>query len=106
MRVGQANAEKPRVPPAELRKPADTDAVLKDVLLAVPQKQPSLLTEIISALEMVGAMLLMNREQVLWSGRGLGASSLVFFSSFFSTSVLSFGSSFSIKHQSIKCEEP
>lgn len=40
MRVRQANAEKPRVPPAELRKPADTDAVLKDALLAVRQKQP------------------------------------------------------------------
>lgn len=45
----------------------------------------------ISALEMVGAMLLMNREQVLWSGRGLGESSLGFFSSFLSSSASSFG---------------
>lgn len=49
------------------------------------------LTAIISPLEMVGAMLLMNREQVLWSGRGLGESSLGFFSSFLSSSAFSFG---------------
>lgn len=36
-------------------------------------------------------MLLMNREQVLWRGRGLGESSLVFFSSFLSSSAFSFG---------------
>lgn len=52
------------------------------------------LTAMISALEIVGAMLLMNREQVLWRGRGLGASSLGFFSSlssFSSSSAFSFG---------------
>ena len=65
------------------------------------------LTETISVLEMVGAMLLMKREQVLWSGRGLGASSLGFFfsslssftsrssssSGFFSSTFTSFASS-------------
>lgn len=50
-----------------------------------------LLTATISALEIVGAMLLMNREQVLWRGLGLGASSLGFFSSFFTSSAFSFG---------------
>lgn len=40
---------------------------------------------------MVGAMLLMNREQVLWRGRGLGESSLGFFSSFLSSSEFSLG---------------
>lgn len=49
------------------------------------------LTAIISALEIVGAMLLMNSEQVLWRGRGLGESSLGFFSSFLSSSEFSFG---------------
>lgn len=49
------------------------------------------LTAIISALEMVGAMLRMNREQVRWRGRGLGESSLGFFSSFLSSSTFSFG---------------
>lgn len=53
-------------------------------------------TAMISALEMVGAMLLMNREQVLWRGRGLGESSLGFFSSFFSSLAFSFGFSSSI----------
>lgn len=52
---------------------------------------PVQLTAMISALEMVGAMLLMNREQVLWRGRGRGESSLAFFSSFFSSLPLSFG---------------
>lgn len=59
------------------------------------------LTAMISALEMVGAMLLMNREQVLWRGRGRGESSLAFFSSFFSSLALSFGfSSSSLGEQS------
>lgn len=40
---------------------------------------------------MVGAMLLMNREQVLWRGRGLGESSLGFFSSFLASSEFSLG---------------
>lgn len=54
------------------------------------------LTAMISALEMVGAILLMNREQVLWRGRGLGESSLGFFSSFFSSLAFSFGFSSSL----------
>lgn len=50
-----------------------------------PQGFRAELTATISALEMEGAMLRMNREQVLWSGRGLGESSLGFFSSLFSS---------------------
>lgn len=46
---------------------------------------------------MVGAMLLMNKEQVLWRGRGLGESSLGFLSSFFSSSEF-FGFSSSPSH--------
>lgn len=61
------------------------------------------LTAMISALEMVGAMLLMNREQVLWRGRGRGESSLAFFSSFFSSLALSFGfSSSSLGEQRVQ----
>lgn len=91
MRVREANAQKTRVPPAELRKTADGDVVFKDLWLIASHRQLRSRTEIISALEMLGAMLLMNKEQVLCSGRGLGESSLGFFSSFFSTSVLLFG---------------
>lgn len=99
MRVREANTQKARVSPAKLRKTADVDVVFKDLWLTASHRQLRKRTEIISALEMLGAMLLMNREQVLCSGRGLGESSLVFFSSFFSTSVLflGFSSSSSMK---------
>lgn len=40
----------------------------------LPPVALSPLTEMISALEMLGAMLRMNREQVLWRGRGLHSS--------------------------------
>lgn len=82
MRVGQADSQEARVPPAELGEKHGENIGDEDSSDSVfPGHWSSKLTAMISALEMVGAMLLMNREQVLWRGRGLGESSLAFFSS-------------------------
>lgn len=99
VRVRQANTQKARVSPAKLREEKQKLSLNKDTNYSVPSVTLHLLhaatcvqlTAMISALEMVGAMLLMNREQVLWRGRGLGESSLGFFSSFLSSSASSFG---------------
>lgn len=95
MGIRQANTQKSRVSPTEL-----TDKQMRMlswmtryplwVLSWVTTVYCVQLTEMISALEMEGAMLLMNSEQVLWRGRGLGESSLGFFSSFFPPSAFSF----------------
>lgn len=98
MRVGQADSQEARVPPAQLRQEEDGNVGgggSSDSCRCFRLK----LTAMISALEMVGAMLLMNREQVLWRGRGRGESSLAFFSSFFSSLALSFGFSSSLAGQ-------
>lgn len=61
------------------------------------------LTATISALDMVGAMLLMKREHVLWRGRGRGGwSSFGFFSFSFCSSVCSFTSA-ALKDQKHSC---
>ena len=90
--VRQANTQKARVSPAKL-----WEKNKHWVYISVSQCSGAIytssygqLTAMISALEMVGAMLLMNREQVRWRGRGLGESSLGFVSSFFSSSEFSF----------------